>query len=89
MTGASFFVSFFQGLVPPAALVAFALGSILFGWATPTQGAACGALILTLVYGQMTPSRFYEALIKTLEITVLILAFPQIALWLPTYIYGG
>ena len=32
-----------MGLVPPAALVAFALGSILFGWATPTEGAACGA----------------------------------------------
>ena len=27
---------FSQGLVPPAALVGFALGSILFGWATPT-----------------------------------------------------
>ncbi|MGI9416396.1 MAG: TRAP transporter large permease subunit, partial [Geminicoccaceae bacterium] len=70
------FREFFLGLVPPAALVAFALGSILFGWATPTEGAACGAfgaLLLTLAYGQMTPSRFYEALIKTLEITVLIL----------------
>ena len=30
---------FFLGLVPPSALVAFALGSILFGWATPTEGA--------------------------------------------------
>ncbi|MEM9628971.1 MAG: TRAP transporter large permease subunit [Pseudomonadota bacterium] len=70
------FREFFLGLVPPAALVAFALGSILFGWATPTEGAACGAfgaLVLTLAYGQMTWGRFYEALIKTLEITVLIL----------------
>ncbi len=67
---------FFLGLVPPAALVAFALGSILFGWATPTEGAGCGAfgaLLLTLAYGKMTPSRFQEALIKTLEISVLIL----------------
>ncbi|MGI9506675.1 MAG: TRAP transporter large permease subunit, partial [Geminicoccaceae bacterium] len=67
---------FFMGLVPPAALVAFALGSILFGWATPTEGAGCGAfgaLLLTLAYRQMTLSRFYEALIKTLEISVLIL----------------
>ncbi|MGB2069793.1 MAG: TRAP transporter large permease subunit, partial [Candidatus Puniceispirillaceae bacterium] len=42
---------FFMGLVPPSALVAFALGSILFGWATPTEGAACGAfgaLLLSL-----------------------------------------
>ncbi|MEZ5930769.1 MAG: TRAP transporter large permease subunit [Alphaproteobacteria bacterium] len=67
---------FFLGLVPPAALVAFALGSILFGWATPTEGAGCGAfgaLLLTIAYRQMTLGRFYEALIKTLEITVLIL----------------
>ncbi len=67
---------FFLGLVPPAALVAFALGSILFGWATPTEGAGCGAagaLLLTLAYRRMTLARFGEALIKTLEISVLIL----------------
>ena len=67
---------FAQGLVPPAALVGFALGSILFGWATPTEGAACGAfgaLVLTAAYGKLTPKRFSDALIKTLEISVLIL----------------
>ena len=67
---------FTQGLVPPAALVGFALGSILFGWATPTEGAACGAfgaLLLTAAYGKLTPKRFTDALIKTLEISVLIL----------------
>ena len=36
---------FFMGLVPPSALVAFALGSILFGWATPTEGAAVVPLV--------------------------------------------
>lgn len=67
---------FAQGLVPPAALVGFALGSILFGWATPTEGAACGAfgaLVLTAAYGKLTTKRFSDALIKTLEISVLIL----------------
>ena len=67
---------FSQGLVPPAALVGFALGSILFGWATPTEGAACGAfgaLVLTAAYGKLNAKRFNEALIKTLEISVLIL----------------
>ena len=67
---------FAQGLVPPAALVGFALGSILFGWATPTEGAACGAfgaLLLTAAYGKLTTKRFSDALIKTLEISVLIL----------------
>ena len=65
-----------MGLAPPAALVGFALGSIVFGWATPTEGAACGAfgaLALTLVYRKMTVGKFYDALIKTLEISVLIL----------------
>ncbi len=67
---------FFMGLVPPAALVAFALGSILFGWATPTEGAGCGAfgaLLLTIAYRRFNLNLFYEALIKTLEISVLIL----------------
>lgn len=67
---------FFMGLVPPSTLVAFALGSILFGWATPTEGAACGAfgaLVLALAYRKLTVPKLYEALIKTLEISVLIL----------------
>ena len=67
---------FFMGLVPPSALVAFALGSILFGWATPTEGAGCGAfgaVLLALFYRKLTWQRLYDALIKTLEITVLIL----------------
>ena len=67
---------FFMGLVPPSALVAFALGSILFGWATPTEGAGCGAfgaLLLAACYRKLSVRSLYSALIKTLEITVLIL----------------
>ena len=67
---------FVMGLVPPSALVAFALGSILFGWATPTECAGCGAfgtLVLTIAYRKLTTRMLYSALIKTLEITVLIL----------------
>ncbi len=70
------FREFFLGLVPPAALVGFALGSILLGLATPTEGAAMGAFgafLLTLVYGKLTFKGFQDALIKTLEISVLIL----------------
>jgi len=37
-------IEFFLGLVPPAGLVFFALGSILFGLATPTEGAGIGAI---------------------------------------------
>lgn len=67
---------FLLGLVPPAALVASALGSILFGLATPTEGAAMGAvgaIVLCASYGKLTLPVFKEALIKTLEISALIL----------------
>ncbi len=67
---------FFFGLVPPTALVGAALGSILFGLATPTEGAsigAIGAIILTLSYRKLSFATFKDALIKTLEITVLIM----------------
>jgi tripartite ATP-independent transporter DctM subunit len=67
---------FFKGLVPPAALVMAALGSIVFGLATPTEGAACGAagaLVLAFAYGRLTWRNLKDALIRTLEISVLIL----------------
>ncbi|MEM9811165.1 MAG: TRAP transporter large permease subunit [Pseudomonadota bacterium] len=67
---------FFMGLVPPTTLIAFALGSILAGWATPSEAAACGAfgaLVLSIAYRRFTWSSFFDALVKTLEITVLIM----------------
>ncbi|MEM7669318.1 MAG: TRAP transporter large permease subunit, partial [Pseudomonadota bacterium] len=66
----------FLGLVPPTLLIAFALGSILAGWATPAEAAACGAfgaILLSLSYRKLTVGSFYDAMIKTLEITVLIM----------------
>ena len=69
-------MQFITGLVPPAVLVMAALGSIVFGLATPTEGAACGAigaLVLTAAYGRLTWRNLKDALIKTLEISVLIL----------------
>lgn len=68
--------NFFSGLVPPSALIMFALGSIIFGFATPTEGAGCGAfgsLILALIYGKLNLRTLTDSLIKTLEISVLIL----------------
>ena len=67
---------FFMGLVPPAALVFFALGSILFGLATPTEGAGMGAfgsIVLAIAYKKFNYKGLKEALIKTLEITALIM----------------
>ena len=70
------FAEFCKGLIPPAALVFSALGSILFGLATPTEGAgmgAAGALLLTLAYRRLTWAKLQDALVKTLEISTLIL----------------
>ncbi|MDA7741658.1 TRAP transporter large permease subunit [Pelagibacteraceae bacterium] len=70
------FREFLIGLLPPALLVFAALGSILFGYATPTEAAGCGAvgsLLLALVYKKLTLPKLQEALVKTLEITALIM----------------
>jgi len=70
------FMEFLKGLVPPAALVGFALGSIMFGFATPSEGAgmgAFGALFLTLCYRKLTLAGLYNGCLKTLEISVLVL----------------
>jgi tripartite ATP-independent transporter DctM subunit len=67
---------FLIGLVPPALLVFAALGSILFGYATPTEAAGCGAvgsLLLALAYKKLTLPKLQEALVKTLEISALIM----------------
>ncbi len=67
---------FFMGLVPPTVLIAFALGSILAGWATPAEASACGAfgaMLLSMLYRKFTIPGLYDALIKSLEITVLIM----------------
>lgn len=73
---AHIWAEFLKGLVPPSLLVFSALGSIMFGFATPTEGAACGAagsILLSLAYRKMTLKGLQEALIKTLEITALIM----------------
>jgi tripartite ATP-independent transporter DctM subunit len=70
------FREFIIGLVPPALLVFAALGSILFGYATPTEAAGCGAvgsLLLALAYKKLSIPKLQEALVKTLEISALIM----------------
>lgn len=67
---------FFKGLVPPVLLVGSSLGSILAGWATATEGAAMGAvgaILLTFAYRKLTFESFKSSLLKTLEITTLIM----------------
>jgi tripartite ATP-independent transporter DctM subunit len=65
-----------RNLVPPVILIFAVLGSILLGWASPTEAAAIGAIAsvgLTVLYGNFHLKSFYEALIKTLKVTAMIM----------------
>ncbi len=67
---------FFFGLVPLAVLIGAALGSILFGLATPTEASAMGALgaiLLTIAYRRLTFKVFVEAVRQTLTLSGLVL----------------
>jgi len=63
-------------LVPPVILIFAVLGTILLGWATPTEAAACGAagsLLLGVFYRRITFDVVKQALYRTLTITAMIL----------------
>ncbi len=63
-------------LVPPLILIFMVLGTILLGWATATEAAACGAVgavILTAIYGNFSIRTVITALRQTLLITVMVL----------------
>ncbi|MEX0343280.1 MAG: TRAP transporter large permease subunit [Rhizobiaceae bacterium] len=63
-------------LVPPGILIFSVLGTIILGWATPTEAAAVGAfgtIVLTIAYGSFSLSMMNGALIKTLQITAMVL----------------
>ena len=66
-----------RNLIPPVFMIFAVLGSILLGWASPTEAAAIGALcsvLLTMVYRTFTFRALYAALVKTLKITAMIMA---------------
>ncbi|MEQ8264969.1 TRAP transporter large permease subunit [Pseudohaliea sp.] len=68
-------LAFLRGLVPPLALIAVVLGSILAGAATPTEAAgvgAVGAWLLALAKGEMPLVRLRSVLRNTLEITAMV-----------------
>ncbi len=63
-------------MVPPLVLIFSVLGTIMLGWATPTEAAAMGAIgtvILTVIYGRFTVATLHAAFMKTLQITAMIL----------------
>jgi tripartite ATP-independent transporter DctM subunit len=63
-------------LWPPMFMVFAVLGSIMLGWAAPTEAAAIGAVgavLLTLAYGKFSWTGLWEALKKTLIVTSMIM----------------
>ncbi|WP_420723022.1 MULTISPECIES: TRAP transporter large permease [unclassified Hwanghaeella] len=65
-----------KALVPPVAMIFAVLGSIMMGWAAPTEASALGALgafLLTVLYGKCTWQTFKEAIVKTLTVTAMIM----------------
>ncbi|QFT86405.1 Sialic acid TRAP transporter permease protein SiaT [Halomonas sp. THAF12] len=66
----------FSALLPTMGLIMIVLGTILMGVATPTEAAACGALgsvLLALAYRNLTAGVLWQAAIRTLNITAMIL----------------
>ena len=64
------------GIVPMATIMFAALGSIIFGLATPTEAAAMGAsgaLLLMIAYGRFSLRAVWDACLKTLETSSLVL----------------
>ena len=63
-------------LAPPVAMIAAVLGSIMFGFAAPTEAAALGAfgsMLLAIMYRQFSISVLREAAINTLKVTCMII----------------
>jgi tripartite ATP-independent transporter DctM subunit len=64
-----------KGLTPPLVLIVVVLGSILGGYATPTEAAgvgAAGALALALLYGALSGAVLREVCLSTLKTTAMV-----------------
>ena len=64
------------GLIPISTLILATLGSILTGFATPTEGAAIGcvgAVLLVASYRKLDWAMFKEAIFRTVESTAMIM----------------
>jgi tripartite ATP-independent transporter DctM subunit len=67
---------FFAGVVPLAAIIFAALGSIIAGMATPTEAAAMGAsgaVVLSLLYRRLNYTMLRDAARQTLQTSSLVL----------------
>lgn len=64
-----------KGLVPPVTLIVIVLGSILVGFATPTEASAVGAfgaLLLALAYRQLDLKTLKSVLYSTTQVTTMV-----------------
>ena len=64
------------GLFPPVVLIVSTLGTIISGWATPTEGAAIGCLGAVLVaaaHGRLTFKVLKEATFRTAETSSMVM----------------
>ncbi len=62
-------------LLPALFLIVLVLGTIIAGYATPTEAAGCGAVgafVLALMKGRITKLALFEASIKTVEISAMV-----------------
>jgi tripartite ATP-independent transporter DctM subunit len=66
-----------HALLPPLFMIFAVLGSIMLGWAAPTEAAALGAFgsfLLTLFYRRFSFAMLKDSVLKTLRITSMIMA---------------
>ncbi len=64
-----------KGLVPPIVLIVAVLGSIIGGFATPTEASAVGAfgaLVLALAYRRLSLTTLREVLRSTVHVTTMV-----------------
>ena len=64
-----------RGLMAPAGLIALVLGSIILGWATPSQSGAlgaAGALLLTVLAGRFRIALFVELVETTARLSAMV-----------------
>ncbi len=67
---------FFVGLVPPVVLIVLTLGSIIIGFATPTEGAALGSLgavAVTAAHGRLSFKIVKESAYRTAVTTSMVM----------------
>ncbi|HKZ08043.1 MAG TPA: TRAP transporter large permease subunit [Methylomirabilota bacterium] len=77
----SYFRAIVLGIAPLSALIAFTLGTIIGGLATPTEAASCGAFgatLLALVYGRLSFKAVLNASMGTM-VTVAMVLFLAVA----------